>query len=300
VSASHPGPAPTVAAIEAGGTKFRVAVGTGPGGIRAERTIPTTSPAETLDRVVEFVRSTGAEVAAAGIASFGPIDLDPASPSYGSILQTPKPGWSGAAVLGVIASGLGVPAAVDTDVGGAALAEMRWGAARGLGDIVYFTVGTGIGAGVAVGGRIHHGIGHPEAGHLPVRREPGDTYPGHCPFHGGCLEGMACGPAIEDRWGRPGSQLGGRDEVWDLEARYLAQGILAATYLLAPQRVVLGGGVMQQPGLLDRIRRHLERQLAGYGSAPLPGGADGYVAAAALGPDAGLLGAVALGIAAAG
>jgi fructokinase len=177
---------------------------------------------------------------------------------------------------------------------------MRWGAARGLSDIVYFTVGTGVGGGVIVGGRIHHGVGHPEVGHIPVTPEAGDAYPGHCPFHGGCLEGMACGPAIGDRWGRPAADLGGRDEVWDLEARYLAQGIRAVTYLLAPQRVVLGGGVMQQRGLLCRVRRHLERQLAGYGSAPLPGGADGYVAAAALGPDAGLLGAIALGIEAAG
>lgn len=289
-----------MAAVEAGGTKFRVAVGAGPGRIDAERTIPTTTPAETLDRVVRFVRSTGIEVAAAGIASFGPIDLDPSSPAYGSILATPKPGWSGAPVLATIAEGLGVPAAVDTDVGGAALAEVRWGAARGLDDVVYLTVGTGIGGGVVAGGRIHHGVGHPEIGHIPVAPVPGDGYPGHCPFHGDCLEGMACGPAIEARWGRPGPDLSERGEVWDLEACYLAQGIRAVTYLFAPQRVVLGGGVMQQHGLIDRVRQHLERQLAGYGSAPLPGGTGEYVAAAGLGGDAGLLGAVALGIDAAG
>lgn len=287
---------PLIGAIEAGGTKFRVAIGSGPHDIRAETTVATGGAGKTLAGVVAFLRGSGLRIAAAGVGAFGPIDLDPASASYGRLLATPKQGWSGVDLLGPIREGLGVPVAVDTDVGAAAVAEHRWGAGRGVDDLVYITVGSGIGAGLIIDGKVHHGAGHPEAGHMPVRRRPGDHFEGSCPFHGDCLEGMAAGPALEARWGAPGDDLADRDEVWELEAAYLAQAVQTLTYVVAPQRVVLGGGVMQQPGLVERIAVGVARALGGYGASPaLQEGTEGYVVAAGLGQDAGLLGALALG-----
>ncbi len=289
---------PLVAAIETGGTKFRVAVASGPNEIVSSETIATTDPATTLERVV--AATAGHPVEAAGIGAFGPIDLDPASPSFGHLLATPKPGWSGVDVAGEIRRGMGVPTVVETDVGAAAIGEMHWGAAFGCDDFVYITVGTGIGMGVVIGGSVHHGMGHPEAGHLPVARMPGDEFPGTCPFHGACLEGMASGPAIERRWGASGDQLVDRAEVWELEAGYLAQAVQALTYVVAPQRIVIGGGVAQQPGLVGQVEKGTAAALGGYAASPtLQRGVEGYVVPAALGQDAGLLGALALGLGAA-
>ena len=287
------------AAVEAGGTKFRVAIAHGRD-IVADTTIPTTTPDETLGATIDFISSWG-DVNAVGIACFGPLDLDPLSTTYGSITATPKPHWSNTPVLDRIRSALGVPAGIDVDVGGAALGEMRWGAARGLRDFIYITVGTGFGAGLVVDGRIHHGLGHPEMGHIVLERVDGDTYSGHCPFHRSCLEGMAAGPAIADRWGAPGAALADRPEVWDLEATYLAQALRTFTYVVAPQRILLGGGVMQQNDLLGLVREKLAGQLAGYATNnALHGSLVDYVVAPKFGQDAGLIGAIALGMDAAG
>jgi fructokinase len=287
------------AAIEAGGTKFRVAVACGRD-IVADTTIPTTTPAETLDATVEFL-SGWDDLTSAGIACFGPIDLDPGSPTYGSITNTPKEHWSGTPVLATIQQELGIPAAIDVDVGGAALGEWRWGAARGLQHFIYITVGTGLGAGLFVDGKVHHGMGHPEMGHIALERVPGDEYPGHCPFHCACLEGMAAGPAVEARWEAPGAELGDRPEVWDLEAMYLAQALRTFTYVAAPQRILLGGGVMQQIGLIGLVRSKLVDQLNGYTTHDLlRGSVEDYVVAPAFGQDAGLIGAIALAMDAAG
>jgi fructokinase len=281
------------AAIEAGGTKFRVAVARGRE-IVADTTIPTTTPDATLSAAIDFIRRWGI-VESAGIACFGPLDLDPSSPTYGSITATPKPGWSNTPVLEHVSTELGVAAAIDVDVGGAALGEMRWGAAQGLTDFLYITVGTGLGAGLVVDGKVHHGMGHPEMGHIVLERVESDEYPGHCPFHGACLEGMVAGPAIEDRWGAPGASLADRAEVWDIEATYLAQALRTFTYVVAPQRILLGGGVMQRNGLLELVREKLAQQLSGYAtSSLLHGSLDNYVVAPALGQDAGLIGAIAL------
>lgn len=283
-----------VAAVEAGGTKFRVAIAHDRE-ILADATVPTTSPDETIAACVDFIQASAQPIRAAGIACFGPVDLDPSSVSYGSITATPKPGWSDTDVRGRFQAALDVPVGFDVDVGGAALGEWRWGAARGLDSFVYLTVGTGIGGGAFINGRVHHGLGHPEMGHIPVSPEPDDAYQGCCPFHGSCLEGMACGPAVENRWGERPRDLEGRDEVWDLEARYLAQGLRAFTYVLAPQRILLGGGLMQQDGLLALVRRYLTDELGGYMTAArLRGDLTEYVVAPELGQDAGLYGAMAL------
>lgn len=285
------GPEPLYVGIEAGGTKWRVAIGRSPDLI-ADATIPTADPNETIGACIEFIRDTGLPVAGVGIAAFGPLDLDPSSDSFGFITDTPKPGWSHANIKSRIESDLGRPAVIDLDVGGAALGEGWWGAGRGLDVFVYVTVGTGLGGAVLRDGRTFHSRGHPEMGHVSVEREQGDTYPGSCPFHRTCLEGMAAGPAIRLRWGRPGSELSARPEVWDLEARYLAQGMRTFTYTIVPQRIILGGGVMQQPGLLELVRNYFQERLAGYG--PAHADRDDYLVAPKLGQDAGVIGALAL------
>jgi len=279
------------AGIEAGGTKWRVAIGRSPDLI-TDITIPTTDPNETIGACIEFIRGAGLPVVAVGIAAFGPLDLNPSSDTYGFITDTPKPGWGRADIKSRIESALGLPAVIDVDVGGAALGEGWWGAGRGLDVFVYVTVGTGLGGAVLRGGRTSHHQGHPEMGHVSVEREEGDSYAGSCPFHHSCLEGMAAGPAIRLRWGRPGSGLSARPEVWDLEARCLAQAMRTYTYTIVPQRIILGGGVMQQPGLLELVRKHLEARLAGYG--PAPSDLEQYLIAPALGQDSGLVGAIAM------
>jgi fructokinase len=282
---------PWYAAIEAGGTKWRVAVGRSPD-LVAETTVPTTNPDTTIPACVDFIRSSGYAIAGVGIASFGPVDLVPTSKTFGFITATPKGGWSNTDVKGRIETALGVPAVIDVDVGGAALGEWMWGAGRGLDSLVYVTVGTGFGGAHLHDGRTFHENGHPEMGHITVEREVGDAFPGSCPFHGACLEGMAAGPALLARWGRPGPELGDRFEVWDLEARYLAQAMRTFAYMLAPQRIILGGGVLQQPGLLEMVRDRLAERLAGYGNTPDK--LDEFIVGPELGQDAGLIGAIAL------
>jgi len=292
-----------VGGIEAGGTKFVCLVGTDAGEILAQTRFPTRGPRETLDAALAFFREAaadGAPAEAAGIAAFGPLDLRP-GPGYGRLLATPKPGWSGVDLVRPVRTALGVPVAVDTDVNAAAIAEARWGAGRGTASLAYVTVGTGVGVGALVDGRPLHGLVHPEIGHVSVPREPGADFPGACPFHADCLEGMASGPAMAARWGSPAEALRGaaRERAVDLEAAYLASGLRTIVYALAPERVILGGGVINLPGLVPRIRERLAARLGGY-----PGLAEhaiqGFVREAGLGQLAGARGALAIAEAALG
>jgi fructokinase len=267
--------------IEAGGTKWVLAVGTGPDDLAVE-TIPTTTPEETIPRAVAFFEREG-PVSAVGIGSFGPVDL-----GTGTITTTPKPGWANTPVAGPVGERLGVPVAFDTDVDAAALGEHRWGAAQGLDTFLYVTIGTGIGGGAMVGGKLVHGLSHPEFGHLRIPHDlDADPFPGSCPYHGDCWEGLAAGPALAARWGRPADELTGEDAVWRLEAHYVALGLVGAISVLSPERIVLGGGVMQAPGLIERVRDEVERLLGGYQRT-------GEIVPPALGSRSGVLGAIAL------
>lgn len=285
--------------IEAGGTKFVCGVGTGPDDLRAETRFATTTPDATLGRAIEFLRrqqELHGRLAAVGIGCFGPLDLDRGSPAWGTITSTPKPGWRGADVAGTVGRALGVPVAFDTDVNGAALGEQLWGAARGLDSCVYVTVGTGIGGGGIAGGRLLHGLVHPEMGHMLVPHDlAADPFPGCCPFHGDCLEGLASGPAIEKRWGRAAEELAEDHPAWELEAGYLAAMAMNLVTVLSPRRIILGGGVMQQRQLFAAVRRGLQELLAGYVESPaIVADVDSFVVPPALGARAGLLGALAL------
>jgi fructokinase len=285
--------------IEAGGTKFVCALGTGPDDVRAETRFPTTTPEETIGRAVDFFRAareTHGQLAGLGIASFGPVDLDRRSPTWGHVTSTPKPGWARADLAGPLGRELGVPVAFETDVNGAALGERRWGAAQGLDTFVYVTVGTGIGGGGMAGGRLLHGLVHPEMGHMRIPHDrEADPYAGRCPFHSDCLEGLASGPAIEARWGRPGRELPEDHPAWALEAEYLAFAAVNLVLTLSPQRIVLGGGVMEQRQLFPQIRRKVRERLNGYvRSAAVGEEIDAYIVPPALGGRAGVLGAMAL------
>ena len=271
------------------------AVGTAPDDIVAEATIPTTTPDETLGRAVEFLLEQG-PLDAIGVATFGPLDLDPDSDAYGRVRRTPKPGWSGADVLGAFSSTFDVPIGFDTDVNGAALGEGRWGAGRDLGTFVYVTVGTGIGAGVIVDGRPVHGLIHPEPGHLQIPRDPHDPFPGTCPFHGDCLEGLASGPAIAARWGRRAEDLGDdMEEAVEIEAFSLGHAMANLVLTVSPERIILGGGVMNLPGLLETMRRRMLEFLGGYvDSEALADGASGFLVAPGLGNRSGIAGGLVL------
>ena len=271
-------------AVEAGGTKFRCAVVAADMSIVESVSVPTTDPDTTLDAVAGFF--DGARlVAALGIASFGPVDLDPDSPGYGSVMDTPKPGWSGAPILSRLSETVGVPAGIQTDVEAAAVSEQALVAEPRPRRLAYVTVGTGIGAAVAVDEVPRRGRRHSELGHIPVRRVAGDDYPGRCPFHRDCLEGMASGPAIAERWGIDPSEADARDDVWQMEAAYLAQLVRVLAYSFAPDQIVFGGGVGSRPGLAEMIKAASRADLGGYADY------DPLVTAPALADDSGLLGA---------
>jgi fructokinase len=291
---NHPTAPPIYGGIEAGGTKWVCAAGTAPDGVLETATIPTTSPAETIARAAAFF-ARHSDIVTVGVGSFGPLDLRRSSPTWGHITTTPKQGWSGTDVAGELARALGVPVALDTDVNVAALAEHRWGAAVGLGTFCYITVGTGIGGGALVDGELLHGLIHPEFGHMRVPHDrERDPFAGACPYHGDCLEGLASGHAIRMRWGVGGEEADDA-RVWELEAEYLALGVVNVTSVLSPERVVIGGGVMQQPTLLPRIRRRVGELLGGYFGAPaLAGDLATYIVPPALGARAGSLGALEL------
>lgn len=287
----------TYAGVELGGTKVMVGFGSGPQDLRSVVRIPTTTPEETLSAVAQVITAwaeTNA-LSGVGIASFGPLRVDVQAPDYGRMLATPKPFWSGADLLAPFAP-LGVPIGLATDVVGAALGEARWGAARGMKDHAYVTVGTGVGVGVISGGRIVHGALHTEAGHLPVRRDPQrDGFAGSCPFHGDCLEGLVSGPALAARFGQPGETILADDPVWDLVADYLAQLAATLTYVVSPRRIVIGGGIGGQDHLLQRVRARLPDLLGGYlADLAEDGVMERYITPPALGDRAGILGAIIL------
>ena len=281
--------------IEGGGTKFVCAVGTGPDDIREEIRYPTTTPEESIGRAVDFFRRFE-ELSAVGIACFGPLDPNPRSPTWGYVTTTPKPGWAHTEFAGLVQRELGVPVGFDTDVNAAALAEHRWGAAQGLDSCLYLTVGTGIGGGALVEGHLIHGLMHPEMGHVRIPHDfQADPFPGLCPYHGDCLEGLACGPAIRARWGQPAETLPPDHPAWALEAHYLALGLVAYIVTLSPQRIMLGGGVMAQTHLFPLIRKEVQALLNGYIQSPaLLDQIQDYIVPPALGNRAGVLGAIAL------
>lgn len=277
----------TYGGVEGGGTTFVCGVGTGPDDLTID-TIATTEPESTLAAAANFLADH--DIAAVGIATFGPIDLDPASPSFAIVTAGAKPAWEGCDVAAAFEA-LGVPLAIDTDVNGAAIGEGRWGAAQGLDTFVYVTVGTGIGGGGLVNGAPMHGRSHPEMGHVRVPRHADDGYPGACPYHGDCLEGLAAGPAIAARWGVAVEDLGDDlDAAQALEAFYLGTAMANLTVTLSPQRIVLGGGVMGMPGLLDATRAAMIDSLAGYVTVD----PDTYLVAPGLPGRSGVLGAIAM------
>ncbi len=282
--------APLIGLVEAGGTKFVLGVATSKDDVRATTRIPTTTPTETMGAVLDWFASQG-PLSAIGVASFGPLDLDPASPDWGHITSTPKPGWSGADLAGPFARRFSCPVSVDTDVNAAALAEYRWGAGQGQRVVLYFTVGTGIGGGAVIDGQTLRGLSHPEMGHIRVARHPDDIgFPGICPFHGDCLEGLANGPAIIARYGKSLSELGPDHPGHAIIARYLAQTAVTMQAVFEPGRIILGGGVMGTPRLIDRVRDEAVRLAGGY----FKGDPKRVICAPGLGEHSGLLGALSL------
>jgi len=261
--------------VETGGSWCVCAVGAGPDQIEAIEKFPTAEPRETVAGIVGFFERHGCP-RAIGVAAFGP-------------------GWAGWPLGSALRDALEVPVVLETDVGAAALGERRWGAGRGCDSLCYLTVGTGIGAGLLLDGAPVHGLMHPEVGHIRVPHDRGrDPFDGACPFHGDCWEGLAAGPAIAGRWGIAADRLPDHHPAWELEAEYVALGILAIVLIAAPQRVIAGGGVIRRAGLLERVRARLPELLAGYPPGPRIAADPGYVVAPALGDEAGVLGAIAL------
>ncbi|MEW6650235.1 MAG: ROK family protein [Chloroflexota bacterium] len=286
--------------IEAGGTKFVCAIGSSPDDIHAEVRFPTTSPQETLTRAVDFFRQymvkSNTRILGIGIGSFGPLDLNPRSEHYGKLTSTPKAGWSYTPLSHLIREGTGLPVVLDTDVNAAAFGEGIWGAAQGLQDFLYLTIGTGIGGGVIINGNPYHGLVHPEIGHIRLNRDPQiDQFRGACPFHGDCFEGLASGPALHARLGKPAETLPEYHPIWELEAGYIASALNDLICVLSPERIILGGGVMQQKHLFPMIRVRVQQLLNRYVSArEILEHIDEYIVPPALGGRAGVLGAIAL------
>ena len=277
-------------ALEAGGTKMVLAVMDEEGNTVSRISVPTRTPDETMPAMLDYYR--GFSLAALGIGCFGPLDLNPASETYGSITMTPKLPWRDYPILSVFEKELSIPAAIDTDVNGAALAEAELGAARGTSVSLYVTVGTGIGGGLIMNGKPVHGLMHPEIGHISVVPAPEDPSPdGFCPYHAHCLEGLAAGPAIEKRWGQSAKELPPDHPAWDLESGYLAQLCAAALLSFSPERIILGGGVMQQKFLFDSIREKTLELLNGYIPARLLGHLDNVIVEPGLGTASGITGA---------
>jgi len=280
-------------AIEAGGTKFVCAVGTKEGKLIDRIQIDTEKPEITMPKVIDFFKEH--PIIALGIGTFGPADIDKTSDTYGNITSTPKPGWANYPFVETMKSVFNVPIEFNTDVNAAALGELMHGAAKGLDSCLYITVGTGIGAGAVVQGNLLQGLSHPEMGHVLVRRHPDDTFQGRCPYHGDCAEGMAAGPAIEERWGAKGIDLADRQEVWELEAYYLAQALMQYILILSPKRIIMGGGVMKQAQIFSLVREQVQELLNGYVALPeIIDQIDKYIVPPALGDDAGITGALML------
>ena len=280
-------------ALEAGGTKMVCAIGDENGNILERVSIPTRTPAETMGPMLDFFRGKG--ICALGIGCFGPVDLNKKSPTYGYITSTPKLAWQNYPIVAEFEKALGVPVGFDTDVNAAALGEATWGCTKDVENSIYITVGTGVGVGVIINGKPYHGMIHPEGGHILLSRHPEDPMVGSgCPFHENCLEGLAAGPSLEKRWGVKGAELSGRKEVWELEAYYIGQAIADYILLLSPERIVLGGGVTHQEGLLALVRQEAVKQLAGYIRAEALIHPETYIVGVSLNDNQGVMGGVKL------
>ena len=283
-----------MAAVEAGGTKFNCGLGDENGNIIDQVSIPTTTPEETMKKVIEYFKDKKFDVM--GVGSFGPIDPIKGSKTYGHITKTPKAYWSDYNLIGELKKHFDVPMEFDTDVNGAALAEAWWGAGKGFKNVMYITVGTGIGAGATVDGKMLQGLTHPEMGHRSVKRHPEDTFEGTCSFHGDCLEGMAAGPAIEKRWGKKGIELAEDNRVWEMEAYYLSQALVNYILILSPEKIIMGGGIIKQKQLFPLIHKNVKEMLNGYvDKKEILEDIENYIIYPGLGDYAGFIGSFALG-----
>lgn len=279
-------------ALEAGGTKMVCAIGDENGTVLEQISIPTRTPEETIPKIIQYFKDKN--IAALGVAAFGPVDVNKNSKTYGYILDTPKLAWRNYDFIGSIKKEISVPIGLDTDVNGSCLGEMTYGCAKGLGTVIYITIGTGIGAGISVDGKLVHGILHPEAGHIILMPHPEDTYKGKCPYHGNCFEGMASGPAIEERWGQKAINLVDRKEVWELEAFYIAQALMAFVFTVMPNKIILGGGVMHQMQLFPMIRNKFKELINGYINTKEMHDLDNYIVPASLQDNQGIMGCIQL------
>lgn len=279
-------------ALEAGGTKMVCAVGDEKGNVLERVSFPTVSPEVTMPLMIAFFRER--KIEALGIGCFGPINPVKKTASYGYITSTPKLAWQNYNIVGAFEDALQCPVGFDTDVNASMLGELTYGAAKGLDSAIYITIGTGIGVGVYTNGGLLHGMMHPEAGHILMRKRSDDRYSGKCPFHGACLEGLAAGPAIEERWGAGGAELSDRAEVWDLEAYYIAQACVNYTLVYAPRRIILGGGVMHQEQLFPLVRQKFAGLLADYVRTPELENLDTYIVPCGLHDNQGVMGCLKL------
>ncbi|MCI7043218.1 MAG: ROK family protein [Lachnospiraceae bacterium] len=280
-------------ALEAGGTKMVCAIGDESGKIYEQVSIPTETPEITMPRLISYFEER--KIEALGIGCFGPIDPDKKSETYGYITSTPKLAWADYNIVGTMEKSLMIPVGFDTDVNGSVLGEVTFGQAKGKKCVVYVTIGTGVGAGIYIEGKLLHGMLHPEAGHILLTQRQDDTYEGTCPYHKTCLEGLAAGPAIEARWGRKAVELKDDARVWDLEAYYIAQAIVNYILILSPQMIILGGGVMHQEQLFPKIRSYVKKMMNGYIKTKEMADLDHYIVPASLHDDQGIMGALELG-----
>jgi fructokinase len=270
------------------------AVGNEEGNILDKIVIPTGMPDETMKHVFDWFRDK--KIQSIGLACFGPLDLCRSSKTYGCIMDTPKEGWAYYNIVKTAEETLHIPVGFDTDVNGSMLGEAVFGAAKGKTDALYLTIGTGIGAGILSNGKLVHGMMHPEAGHILLNRVPRDTYQGKCRFHKNCFEGLASGPAIQDRWGKMAYELADRDDVWEMEADYIAQALTSYIFILSPQIIILGGGVMHQRQLLPLIREKVMKYINGYVKTDQLADMEHYIVAETLHDDQGILGALLLAV----
>ncbi|MBQ3646306.1 MAG: ROK family protein [Synergistaceae bacterium] len=288
-------------ALETSGTKMFCAVGNEAGQIVDQMKIPTTTPNETMPKVIEYFKSKidpslsdDEKISALGVACFGPVDLREGSKTYGSILNTPKVAWRNYPMLKTLQEALNIPVAIDLDVNVALLGETTWGTAKDLTDAVYVTIGNGIGMGAISAGEPVHGMLHPEAGHIRMQIIPGDDYKGSCPSHGACFEGMASGVAIAERWGKEAKDLLDKPEVWELEAKYIAQALYAIILTLSPQKIILGGGVMSNAQLFPMIRKNVVEYINDYIDTKELRNINSYITPSALNGNQGVMGAIKL------
>lgn len=279
-------------ALEAGGTKMVCAIGNEAGEIFEQVSIPTETPEITMPKLIAFFKERNVE--ALGVGCFGPVELDRQSPKYGYITTTPKLAWRNYNIVGELHNELGCPVGFDTDVNGSVLGEATFGQAKGKKCVIYLTIGTGIGGGIYIDGKLLHGMLHPEVGHVLIRKRSDDLYEGKCPYHRTCLEGLAAGPAIEERWGQKAAELKNRPEVWNLEADYIAQALVGYIMTLSPEMIILGGGVMHQEQLFPLIREKVVQMVGGYIQTEELADIERYIVPASLHDDQGIMGCLEL------